>query len=223
MSFIEWITRRPGFRSLEDSFAINRESMFAGLQRAIARQQETCDEVWLVAHFFDTFLELQDFLAAAEIDYQIVDQSVHRVHFARRADNSPGKVRLALATLIGDRPEVETADKGVTEIGRSSVALIVCERHPHHVHDKRLFESAKQIDASITFGYVLSMDDVVVKQIVSPTVLMVMEQLGLDEREMIASHYLSRLLERRLIKQAQEYAGDQDAESAAQWIELNSR
>ncbi|MDA8564346.1 hypothetical protein N9L06_07840 [Mariniblastus sp.] len=223
MSFIEWITRRPGFRSLEDSFAINRESMFAGLQRAIAKQQETCDEVWLVAHFFDTFLELQDFLAAAEIDYQIVDQSVHCIPFARRVDDSPGKVRLSLASLIGDRPEAETVDQGATESGRSSVAIIVCERHPYHVHDKRLFEAAKRIEASITFGYVLSLDDVVVKQIVSPNVLLVLEQLGLDEREMIASHYLSRLLERRLIKQSQGYAGDQDAESAAQWIELNSR
>jgi hypothetical protein len=40
---------------------------------------------------------------------------------------------------------------------------------------------------------------------------------------MIASHYLSRLLERRLVKQGQSYVGDQDAESAAEWIELNTR
>ena len=227
MSFIEWITRRPGFRSLEDSFAINRESMLAGLQRAIAKQQETCDEVWLVAHFFDTFVALQDFLAVAEIDYEIVDQPAHGINLAGRRDGRPGKVRLSLATLIADRADSETATKGaakgISEAGRVSMAIIVCERHPHHVYDKRLFEAAKQIEASVTFGYVLSLDDVVVKPIISPTVLLVLEQLGLDEREMIASHYLSRLLERRLVKQGQSYVGDQDAESAAEWIELNTR
>lgn len=223
MSFIEWITRRPGFRSLEDSFAINRESMFAGLQRAIAKQQGTCDEVWLVAHFFDTFVALQNFLAVAEIDYEIVDQPVHGISLARHRDGRPGKVRLSLATLIEDRAEEGTGAKAVSDAGRVSMAIIVCERHPHHVQDKHLLDAAKQIEASVTFGYVLSLDDVVVKQIVSPTVLLVLEQLGLDEREMIASHYLSRLLERRLIKQGQRYTGDQEAESAARWIELNSR
>ncbi len=223
MSFIEWITRRPGFRSLEDSFAISRESMFAGLQRAIEKQRETCDEVWLVAHFFDTFVALQDFLAAANVNYEIVDQPVHAISLNRHRDGRPGKVRLSLAALIDDRGEAETAVKGVSETGRGSLAIIVCERHPYHVQDKRLFEAAKRIEASVTFGYMLSLDDVVVKPIVNPIVLMVLEQLGLDEREMIASHYLSRLLERRLVKQGQSYVGDQDAESAAEWIELNTR
>ena len=69
----------------------------------------------------------------------------------------------------------------------------------------------------------LSMDDVVVKQIVSPMVLQVLEQLGLDDSEMIASHYLSRLLERRLIREGRKYTGDQEAESAERWVEVNSR
>ena len=223
MSFIEWITRRPGFRSLEDSFAINREAMLSGLQQAIAKQQESCDEVWLVAHFFDTFATLQDFLASAGIDYQIVDQPPYDISPSIRDDSQPGIVRLVLATLIADRPVAETAARETGKTGRPSVAVVVCERHPYHVHDERLCEAAKQVDASVTFGYMLSMDDVVVKQIVSPMVLQVLEQLGLDDSEMIASHYLSRLLERRLIREGRKYTGDQEAESAEHWIEVNSR
>ena len=223
MSFIEWITRRPGFRSLEDSFAINRESMLTGLQRAITEQQERCDEIWLVAHFFDTFVTLQDFLAGAGIDYQIADQPPCNFSPSIRDGGQPPAVRLVLATLIADRPVAKPVVREPAPVGRRSLAIVVCERHPHHVHDKRLCDAAKQIDAVVTFGYMLSMDDVVVKQIVSPMVLQVLEQLGLDESEMIASHYLSRLLERRLVREGHKYAGDQEAESAAQWIEANSR
>ncbi len=228
MSFIEWITRRPGFRSLEDSFAINRESMLIGLLRAIEQQQKCCDEVWLVVHFFDAFLELQDFLGEQGIEYQIVDREFHGANLPTDSDLSTGSgrdagiVRLALAALVGG-----AAGDGVQSSpgrpDRLSLAIIVCERHPHHVHDKRLFELVKQIDASITFGYVLSLDDVVVRKIVSPMALRVLKQLGLDDDELIASHYLSRLLERRLIRDSKNYAGDRKADSAAQWIELNSR
>lgn len=222
MSFIEWITRRPGFRSLEDSFAINRESMLAGLRRAIEQQQERCDEVWLVVHFFDTFLVLQDFLGKSGIEYQIVDRPLHGPSSSAESKGQAGIVRLVLAALVDD----EAAGDGAADVGtrdRSSLAIIVCERHPHHVHDDRLLESVKRIDASITFGYVLSLEDVVVKQIVSPMALQVLKQLGLDDHELIASHYLSRLLERRLVRDSSSYTGDLEAESAAQWIELNSR
>lgn len=222
MSFIEWITRRPGFRSLEDSFAINRASMLAGLQRAIVQQQQRCDEVWLVAHFFDTFVTLQDYLGREGMDYQIVDQAVHGSGFASREVNSSGTVRLALASLIADRPSEEAAaSPGKTQ--RPDVAVMVCERHPNYVYDKRLYETVKHFDASVTIGYMLSLEDVVVKEIASPMVLQVLEQLGLDESEMIASHYLSRLLERRLLQNGRKYTGQQEADSAAEWIELNSR
>lgn len=223
MSFIEWISRRPGFRSLEDSFAINREAMLVGLQRAIVTQQESCDEVWLVAHFFDTFVTLQEFLASAGIDYQIVDQPVHEILSSPSEDVRQGTVRLVLATLVTERQPTGAGKKTHRGTKRHSAAIIVCERHPHFVHDKRLYEAAKQVDAFITFGYMLSLDDVVVKQIVSPVVLQVLEQLGLNESEMIASHYLSRLLERRLNQEGCHYTGEQEAESAAQWIEVNRR
>ena len=101
--------------------------------------------------------------------------------------------------------------------------MIVCERHPHYVHDKRLFDVVKKIDASITFGYVLSLEDIVVKQIVSPMTLLVLKQLGLDDQDLIASHYLSRLLERRLVRDDGRYTGDLKAGSAEQWIELNTK
>ena len=152
MSFFEWITRRPGFRLLEDSFAINRESMLTGLQQAIAKQQKVCDEVWLVAHFFDTFVTLQDFLETAGIDYQIVDQPPYDTRPSIRDGSQPSIVRLVLATLIADRPAAETVAKESSKSARPAVAIVVCERHPHHAHDKRLCEAAKKIDALITFG-----------------------------------------------------------------------
>jgi len=119
MSFIEWITRRPGFRSLEDSFAINRASMLTGLRRAVVQQQKRCDEVWLVAHFFDTFVVLQDYLGREKIDYQIVDRSFEGSNFPIREDGKAGTVRLALASLIviaqvKNRPEVQTRPSVLT-------------------------------------------------------------------------------------------------------------
>ena len=100
MSFIEWITRRPGFRSLEDSFAINRESMLIGLKQAILQQQQRCDEVWLVAHFFDTFNVLQEFLGDAGVDYQIADRNIGHPEAASESKGQPGIVKLVLASLI---------------------------------------------------------------------------------------------------------------------------
>ena len=222
MSLIEWITRRPGFRSLEDSFAINRQSMLVGLKKAIVQQQERCDEVWLVAHFFDTFGVLQEFLGDAEIDYQIVDRNVDHPEAVDAGEARAGVVKLVLASLVTEPPAVKEP-AGARKRKRASLAMIVCERHPHYSYDKRLFEAVKKINASITFGYVLSLEDIVVKQIVSPMTLLVMKQLGLDDQELIASHYLSRLLERRLIRDGVGYVGDQEAESAERWIELNTR
>jgi len=222
MSFIEWITRRPGFRSLEDSFAINRASMLTGLRRAVVQQQKRCDEVLLVAHFFDTFVVLQDYLGREKIDYQIVDRSFEGSNFPIREDGKAGTVRLALASLIVDRPSEEPAGSS-NKAKRPDVAVMVCERHPNYRCDKRLYDAVKQFDASVTIGYMLSLDDVVVKEIANPMVLQVLNQLGLDESEMIASHYLSRLLERRLHQNGRRYTGQQEADSAVEWIKLNSR
>ena len=202
--------------------------MLAGLHRAIVRQQERCDEVWLVVHFFDTFLVLQDFLGAAGLEYQIVDRPIHGFDLSTDEQVQAGVVRLVLSSFVVEPApeEVRTVSAGSrrkSKADKSSIAMIVCERHPHFIHDKRLLEVSKQIDATITFGYVLSLEDVVVRSVVSPMALEVLKQLGLDDNEMIASHYLSRLLERRLIREGSKYTDNQEAESAAQWIELNSR
>ena len=222
MSFFEWISRRPGFRSLEDSFAINRESMLSGLQRAIVQQQETCDEVWLVVHFFDAFVWLQDFLGRQGIEYEIADETLGKPEPTDQKLTGDCVVRLVLASLVVE-PEPEEKRSQAAKRNRLSIAIIVCERHPYHIHDQRLFEAAKKINAAITFGYVLSLDDIVVNKIASPMTLQVLKQLGLDQNELIASHDLSRLLERRLIRDSGKYSGDHEAEAAAQWIQLNSR
>ena len=214
MPLADWFSARPRFHQLEDAFALDRRRLEAGLLQAIALQRQKCDEVWLVAHFFDTFVWLQDALGAADILYEIADQPLTIADV--RAVTGGARVRLVLASLI-EPPETPTRPA----TGWPKAAVMACERHPLLAEDDRLRSALRGFGASVVFGYMLSLDDPLIQPLLTGMVLDVMKQFGLDDQPMIASQFLGRQLTRKLIRECKNYASNEPADSAREWVKIN--
>ena len=67
----------------------------------------------------------------------------------------------------------------------------------------------------------MALDDFVVATAINETTVELMKQMGLEERELISSNLVSKRVTRQLKRLQAQIHGDQPADSAEEWIELN--
>ena len=217
MGILDWLFQRPQFKRFDDSYALIRESLWNALQRTVNSEQHALKSIWLVTHFTDTFTTLQDRLDSWGREYDVVAAPIDANALERSNLLSPSSFKLVLAEMIPD------AFPNMLEVNRDqTIAMIVLERHPHPKYDDRIVEFAKSLPCLVEFGHYLSLDDEVVKTVISETTLTILKQLGMDEHELITTSMVSRRMNVTLGRNAEEYSGDQPADSAKEWLELNS-
>jgi hypothetical protein len=216
MGFLAWLFSKPKFNRYEDSFAMTRESLYQRLYAAVLEQQHNGQQVWIVAHFADTFWEVQNCLAQWQLDYEIVNQRLSSDAALQLVSQKQDQVQLVLAELLSPTDSVHRPSGSAI-----SIAIIVVERHPWIVHDRQLEAFVRALPCPVRYGYYLSIDDVLVRRVVNETVVQVLKQLGMKDHELITSNLVTRRLEKVLTRDASSYSNPQRADSAAEWYELN--
>ena len=221
MNWLSKLKQWVHFRRNDDAYATTREKLWQGVKKATATQLHLKRSIWLIAHFPDNFVRLQDQVNQWGVDYSIVQQPLTVESLAGPNKNllSPGSVHLVLADLVPqDVPASEVSLTG-------SVAAMVVERHPYMPCDAALHRYFKSISAAglqIELGYFMAFDDPLVAAVLNETTIEVLNQLGLQNHSLINSMALNRRLERQLQKQQAKYISNIDADNVEQWFQLNA-
>lgn len=207
------------FTYFDDAYAFTRESLWNSLQSTLKSNRYANQPVWLIVHFFDTFSWLQDRLDESDVPYEIETSSID----AKRLNYDPlvtqSGVRLVLTkTLVS----VEGSAKPEVDFDRS-LAMIVLERHPLIEHDLRIERIARSIPMQVEYGHYLALDDSVVRMVVNDATVRILKQLGMNDHELITSSMVTRRLKKVLRRMQSNFKFDRDADSAAEWIALNSQ
>ena len=215
MGLFDWFKPDPRYTRFDDAFALNRPALWNAIKQTVESQADK--PIWLVAHFVDTFSELQGQLDLWQVDYEVVAQPIDPNRVERSGLLSESTLKLVLAELI---PEV---DPSLTNSGlNQTLVMMVVERHPQVTYDQRLDSFARSAPMRVEYGYFLSLEDDVVKLIVNETALKVLKQLGMNEHELITSHMVTSRMNKVLGRMSDTFVSDRPADSAKQWLDENS-
>jgi hypothetical protein len=219
MGFFEILFGKRHFTHFDDAYALTREALWNSLQSTLESDRYADKPVWLVCHFFDTFTWLQDRLDARLMQYEVETSLIDAKRFSYDSKLAKNGIRLVLAnTLVS----AEDGPNPAVDFERS-LAIIVLERHPVIEHDLRIEKIARSLPVRVEYGHYLSLDDSVVRLVVNETTVKILQQLGMNDHELIASTMVTRRLKKVLRRMQSSFQFDHDADSAAEWIALNSR
>ena len=222
MSLLRKIKQWARFRRNDDAYATTRQKLWQGVKEAVAVQLEFDRSVWLVAHFPDTFVQLQEQLDQWGVEYSIARQSVTTESLTGSNQDliSKASIHLVLADLI---PSNMTINDQHQHYG-GNVAAMVVERHPWMPRDTNLCEYFKTLTGaglSVELGYFLSFEDPAVASVLSETTIEVLNQLGLASHSLINSTTLTRRIERQLKRQQALYRDETKTDNVELWFKSN--
>jgi hypothetical protein len=226
MGILDWFKNKKRFIRCDDMYATTRTGLWQSLRKTVDAPQHSQKAIWLIAHFPETFMALQDELETWETEFEVVTQPVKIEEFERAGLAQQGKVYLILAQLLqheADHGDTNPFAKDINATDSTTIAMIMVERHPLISHDERLEKFGRAIPRTVEFGYFNSLDDEVLSHVINDTLLTILKQLGLNDHELITSTLVSRRLEKVLKRVASTYKSDLPADSAREWIKLNQQ
>jgi preprotein translocase subunit SecA len=231
MGILDWLAKSlfkaTLFQRYDDAYTLTRDALWNALKDSIESEQNANKSIWLVVHFTDTFLQLQNQLDSWDSNYEVVSAPVNASDLQRKNLLDPSAIKIVLSDLMPsfESDEVQVSDSGQAESGSEKktqrLAIIVVERHPLPAHDKKIETFARQCRFPVELGYYMALDDAVIKTVVNETTIKLVQQLGMQEHELISSHMISKRLAKALQRNSQAYTGDRPADSAEQWLEMN--
>ncbi len=222
MNWLKKIKQWIRFRRHDDAYATTRTTLWQCVAKSVAVQLKLGRSIWLVAHFPDTFVQLQEQVDQWGIDYSIARHPItaDSLNGPNQHLLSPGSVHLVIADLLPST--VGIADQSRHE----NVAAMVVERHPWMPRDVDLcehFKSLTKTGHSVELGYFLAFDDSVVASVLNETTLEVLKQLGLASNSLINSTALTRRIERQLKREQTLYHDEIDTDNVELWLQANKR
>lgn len=218
MGLLDWINKRKHlFTRYDDAFALNRSALWRSLQQTVTDPQHAAKSIWLVVHFVDTFTSLQAELESWRVDYEVVTQPIDPNHLERSGLLSCAQIKVVLSELIPESKGAVLLDT----IPDNQIAMIVVERHPQIKYDDQIESFARMLPVAVEMGYYLSLDDEVIRLVINETSIEILQQLGMNEHELIASRMVTRRLNIMLKRISENFDSDERADSAQQWLEVN--
>lgn len=217
MGLLDFLFGKPNFHRFDDSFALDRPTMFRAIFEAIANQLSQNKVILLVVHFPETFERVQDWLGQSNLDYEIATRAID-VDWIRDCGQFAGnRVTLAISDLIQD--EFDSIKQ--QHESKHELSMMVFERHPIPEVDQKLERFAKAIPIPTQLGYFIALDDPIVDSALPENVVDVLKQFGLGEQDLIASSLLTKRLNHSLNKLAKANPSNLPADSPLEWLAIN--
>ena len=179
----------------------------------------------VLCHFPSTFQEILQTFDTQNIEYDIVE-TWQADTSPRREDESAGgaNVQLTLCqALSGDNEEATDAPQRwrQTRFPWQQLFMIVTERHPLASYDQALEQFVRSLPNSVTLGYLLSLEDPLLRRVVSQESIQLLQQIGLEHNDLISSQMIHRYLNRFQKNLARQMMDEQMADSLEEWLEKN--
>lgn len=207
---------RPRHRRIQESYALREAGKWRAIGEAIEEVAGQGEPLLLVAHFPETFVRFQNHLHTWQRDYELVERPITPRDVFENPAFTGDRRYLALAEML------EPSGTPLPPRERAGgLSVVVAERHPLARHDVRLEQFVAELDLPTRIGYFLALDDPLPRAAVGDMAVTVMRQLGLNEHELIASHLLTRRIDRFTRRLDATVAREHLADSPAEWLERN--
>lgn len=216
MSLFQRLFGKYQFHRFPDSFTRTREAKFKSLQRWVRTQADQGRHVLVLAHFESTFLESQEAIQRAGIDYEILARPQSQQQLVRTLAESPANVTITMSQMLAPSEEPE-----YRESVDLHVAMMITERYPLVDRDIRLEDFARSLAARVDMGYLMSFEDPIIRSLLGEKLIFLMEQLGLGDHHLIQSAMTERALQHKIRHATRSVVAEQEAGSPQEWLELN--
>lgn len=195
--FRDWMKIRGDYDRYPDSYTLTDQGLEKHLLDAIRFRHTVDRAIVLITHFPASFERIQQLLENVGISPEIAPLSFDPNFLLRLIESStPGTapVVLALARTLDD----SSLDRPLAARRDLKVSFMVLERHPRLAEDRRIDQFARVWPFSVRLGYLLSLQDPVIRYCIHPTAIEVLKQLGLRDQQLVTSEMVSRILEKHL-------------------------
>lgn len=204
------------FDRYPDCYALTRARLLVELERAIANSRQTSSLSMVVAHFPATFEGIQDHLDQQQIAYRVMSERKSAGQIAQLAAQQPGQVWLTLSGMLTESDSMPPIE------AKCSFAMIAVERHPDWNCDQRLEKFGRHLPGPTRLGYFLSVSDPAVRLAIPEQMLVLLQQLGFNEQELITSSMVSKRLNIVLKRlKPKKHSSWIDSDSVEEWISAN--
>ena len=121
MSWLKKLKQWVRFRRNDDAYATSREKLWQGVKEATNAQLHLGHSIWLVAHFPDTFVLMQEQVNQWGLEYSIVRQPISTESLTGVNQHllAAGSVHLILADLVPP----ETVDESESLTGNVAAMI----------------------------------------------------------------------------------------------------
>lgn len=213
----QWWRGSRRFELYLDAFSLDRQTRETSLISAAKSRLELDQTVVVLAHFPTTFFRLQDLLQEAAIPYTIGGPTLRATDIQDYHDKQRQSVWLMLADAIQDVEERRIAAPAYPV----EINVLIAERYPLPARDEVVDRFFRQLPFSVRVGYLLSLEDPLVRAAVNETLIRLMQQMGFKPGEMISSHLLSRSILHWGKKVSCQISQEIIADSPEEWLEKN--
>ncbi len=209
----DWWLIRGDYDRLADSYALNAAARNQHLLQAIRYRSAHDRVILLLTHFPQAFEQAQATLEQADLSYEIGPVRLtpeFLLNLAGHTETAQASLLLGLASTL-DHSELARA---IPVDRQAKISMMVLERHPRVSEDRKLELFARCCPCPVKLGYLLCLDDPLIGRCIHPTVLDVLQQLGLRDQQLITSRMVSRRVD-QVLKRIEWPTGNQPGADAA--------
>lgn len=223
----DWLRIRGDYDRFADSYALTTAARNQGLLKAVRYRLPTDRVIVILVHFPQTFELIQSLLEEEQIDYEVGPPRLPPEYLLETLPTKPDARANVLLTLASTLDEM-ALERPLPVQPKFKLSMMVLERHPRLEADRRIELFARICPCPVRLGYLLSLEDPVIRHCIPPLTVQVLQQLGLRDQELITSRMVSRRIDQVLKRlgwprsdfSADNRPGNSSLQSAEEWLNL---
>jgi len=215
MGLFSWLFGKPKRVISRDVIWLTASARVRGVTKSVNTHLAGDRSVLVVAHFPATLAAFGEHIILKGWPHATIPSTLTPAAALELAKGSP-RVLLGLVRNLEpvEFPPPDTAPE-------SPLPVVVLERHLLRKHDDHVAHFADGLGSKAAVEFHVSLDDPLMAMFAGEWVTNALRNLGMKESEAIDSALVGRRIEQAQAKIAQTIHSDEDADTAADWLEPN--
>jgi len=217
MGMFSWLFGVPRRVTQRDVIWLTSEARIRGAMRSVNNHLTANRSVLVLTHFPAALATFAEHIIPKGLPHVAIPSALTPTAALELAVGPPR----VLLGLVRNLEPIELPLPDTTP--ESPLPVMVLERHLLRKHDDRVVQFAEGLGSKAAVDFHVSLDDPLMARFAGEWVTNALRALGMKEGEAIDSALVGRRIEQAQAKIAKTIDTDEDAESAAEWLERNRR
>jgi hypothetical protein len=197
----------------------SRECELRGLLEFIASLDRVSTRVLLIAHFADTFQDMEQQLKIKSLNFRTYS-TVFEGHLLRTLEEyqSPECILLARASALPERKPMASYSTSSWDF---DIYLLVIEHHPFASYDDHIMGFAQSLPCKSHVGFYESLDGAFMRHYGGMRVAQLVSAMNLPDNECISSPMIDNTIRKAQEKITRQVVNPVITDTADQWFQQN--